>query len=142
MTMKPLQSPGSISRRDVMAVGAAAAAASLPISITAISRWRRSHAEASLLAVFRDASAAVQLGNAVLSAWPHLSNRIVLSALVLHDLGMDEKSVARTDISDIANRLSQNIRQDFAERRTVILDGWVLSVTETRLYALAALAGV
>lgn len=36
-------------------------------------------------------------------------------------------------------RVAALIREDYAERRTVIVGGWVLSVTEGRLCALAAL---
>jgi len=141
MTNKPRQPPSYVSRRNVMAIGVIAAAVGLPISMAAISRRDRSQAETSLLAVFRDSKAVAQLGDAVLGAWPHMSNRIMLLALILNDLGIDEQSAVRADVTGIAKRLSQRIRDDFSARRTVMLDGWVLSVTETRLYALAALAG-
>jgi len=47
--------------------------------------------------------------------------------------------VLRLHRSEIANRLAQRVRDDFAARNTVMIDGWLVSLTETRLCALAAL---
>jgi hypothetical protein len=41
--------------------------------------------------------------------------------------------------SAVASGPVRSIRQEFAEDRIVTVDGWVLSITETRLYALADL---
>lgn len=38
----------------------------------------------------------------------------------------------------LANAIRESSRDDFRARRIVSVDGWMLSVTETRVYALAA----
>jgi hypothetical protein len=39
----------------------------------------------------------------------------------------------------LAQAIGQRSRDDFRDGRIVIVDGWMLSLTETRLYALATL---
>ncbi len=41
----------------------------------------------------------------------------------------------------LAQTLRERSRDDFGAGRLAIVDGWILSLTETRLYALAALTG-
>jgi hypothetical protein len=41
--------------------------------------------------------------------------------------------------NELAHALMKRSRADFRERRVVSVDGWILSLTETRLYALAGL---
>jgi hypothetical protein len=43
------------------------------------------------------------------------------------------------DSPGMVRTLRQRVRRDFAESAVVNVDGWVLSITEARLYALAAL---
>lgn len=55
---------------------------------------------------------------------------------------IDEALGDRLDVLDPAvlrERVRQRLRQDFAESRTAIVHGWILSVTESRICALAAL---
>ena len=42
-------------------------------------------------------------------------------------------------IAELRRSIGQRVRTDFAVDDTVQIDGWVLSITELRLYALAAL---
>ena len=42
-------------------------------------------------------------------------------------------------IAELRRSIRQRVRRDFASDETVQVDGWVLSITELRLYALAAL---
>ncbi|HLG87839.1 MAG TPA: hypothetical protein VKZ79_11670 [Alphaproteobacteria bacterium] len=50
------------------------------------------------------------------------------------------RKIARTLPVD-TSALRARIREDFAKDRIIIADGWVLSATEARLYALAAWSG-
>ena len=62
-----------------------------------------------------------------------------LSTLILDDLssnGMDCSS-----FSAIVGSLREKSRQDFARAETVSVDGWILSLTEARTYALTAFVG-
>jgi hypothetical protein len=131
--------PHDLSRRTVLASGAAIAAAGLPLaSIPNAAESRR--AETAILAMVRHREAAIALGQTALLSQPHLYDSGRILADVLDDLGMDGDSAARASAGDIASRLTARIRNDFEVERTVMLDGWLLSLAETRLYALAALA--
>ena len=61
---------------------------------------------------------------------------VQLSTLILDDLlsnGMDSGSR-----DAIASSLREKSRQDFGREETVSIDGWILSLTEARTYALTA----
>ena len=137
--MKKPVSPARLSRRDVVAAGAGAAAASLPFVGSAVPADIVAQAENALLAVFRDSSSTTQIGNAVLALAPEMRNSIQLLSEVLRDLHLDPESVRLLTMTEIAKRLAQRVRDDFATRNTVMLDGWLVSLTEMRLCALAAL---
>ena len=47
---------------------------------------------------------------------------------------------ALKSIQTLRQRISNRVRNDFAEGAVINVEGWVLSVTEAHLYALAALA--
>lgn len=61
-----------------------------------------------------------------------------LVAQLLRDLALDSTSIVTTSRSDITQRISRRIREDFALGRTVIVADWTLSETEVRLSILAA----
>jgi hypothetical protein len=44
-----------------------------------------------------------------------------------------------TSVAELRHSVRDQSRQDFHEDRTAIVDGWLLSLTETRIYALSAL---
>ena len=60
------------------------------------------------------------------------------SSLVRAILADIERPV-RSATNELAHALMERSRADFRERRVVSVDGWILSLTETRLYALAGL---
>jgi hypothetical protein len=47
---------------------------------------------------------------------------------------------ALKSMQTLRQRISNRVRNDFAEGAVINVEGWVLSVTEAHLYALAALA--
>ena len=61
----------------------------------------------------------------------HLVNAIVGPPEFDHETLRDDRTVKQ--------HISNQIRRDFTEGTVVNAEGWVLSVTEARLYALAAL---
>jgi hypothetical protein len=125
-------------RRTIVALGAMVAG--LPIVRFALPLDRPNQVEAALLAALRNRGSALEVGHAVLASLPNMRDRAQLVNRTLDDLGMDSDSILDTHAAEIADRLSQRVRTDFARRKTVILDGWLVSATETRLCALAALA--
>ncbi len=56
------------------------------------------------------------------------------------DLGTTVADLAALDRRALRRRLGHAIRADFSAGRVVAVEGWVLSRTETRLYALIAAA--
>jgi hypothetical protein len=46
------------------------------------------------------------------------------------------------DPTVLRERVKRRVRQDFAEDQVTLVDGWILSITEARLCALAALLGL
>lgn len=84
--------------------------------------------------LFSDRSDAAQIGRYVL-------NRRAETKLCA--LNLDDAPGAGNPRSDSARKpdaIRQDIRTDYAEGRTVCVDGWILSVTEVRLCVSAALA--
>jgi hypothetical protein len=62
-----------------------------------------------------------------------------LVALVAADVPGGEPTLRNAGDRKLRELLAHRCRQDFAEERTVTLDGWIASVTEARLCAIAAL---
>ena len=62
-----------------------------------------------------------------------------LSALILDDLSSNGMDSGSRDA--IASSLREKSRQDFGREKTVSVDGWILSLTEARTYALTAFLG-
>jgi hypothetical protein len=126
------------SRRD--ALGMIAAAAAAPVSLVSASIMSAATAETAVLAVFRNRAAAGHAGRVVLASLPAPASRATLLAAILDVLAPGGALPVGTDA--IRARISERIRADFAAGRTRTVDGWLLSVTETHLYALAALVSV
>lgn len=130
-----------LSRREFLALAAAAGATLLVRSrlpaISALWRARRDLWGAQLVALLAHRESARIVGLEYLRKYPHesdaglLLDRIVAAGGGAAILGVSGRS--------LRVRLDQTIREDFAAERVVILSGWVLSVTEARLCALATL---
>lgn len=86
----------------------------------------------------RPASAAA-VGRAYLAGHPGEADRDWLAAQLSADLRLRDCDPARSEAARLRAGLSRQLRADFAQSRVVRVDGWVLSVTEARLCALAAL---
>ena len=86
----------------------------------------------------RPASAAV-VGRAYLAAHPAEAKRDWLAERLSADLRCHDCHPARSDAGRLRAGLARQLRADFGQSRVVRVDGWVLSLTEARLCALAAL---
>ena len=91
-----------------------------------------------LLSIFEDPKSACEIGTACLKLMAdeantpeHLVNAIVGAPECDHETLRDAQALKQ--------RISNRVRRDFTEGAVVNAEGWVLSVTEARLYALAAL---
>jgi hypothetical protein len=102
-------------------------------------RQRRSALSPGGLAAFlSDLCYSGTIGNACLEALPGSENsKDALAREILGDLRKAEQNDASA--RGLARLISQRIRNDFHEGRIMTVDGWILSLTETRVHALAAL---
>ena len=89
--------------------------------------------------LFRNRGSAITVGQAYLHYFPNERNLAVLLADLDQDSFGPAAAPEPTREARIRTLFKQRRRDDFAEGRTVILNGWVLSLTEARLCAAAAL---
>ncbi|UEM22355.1 hypothetical protein JL100_006305 [Skermanella mucosa] len=124
-----------MNRRELLATATATATAAAvllcgspgPARAAALPEARR------LLALLRSPAAARRIGRAYLETAADEADPAKLVTLIVGD-GAD----GGTADGDLLRHVAERQRADFAAGRTVKLDGWVLSRTEARLYALAA----
>jgi hypothetical protein len=129
------------SRRAVLAAVAAAAAVRPDPALAAAAEADAAAARAMLDALFSDRRSAAAVGAGCLPAAPQA--RPSPAALVRAILPRPALASARCVApSRLAAALRAQIRRDFARGEIVAIDGWLLSRTEARLYALAAITGV
>jgi hypothetical protein len=87
-----------------------------------------------LTRLLRDREAMAQLGAALLAEHPELADRAALEAQLFEDPRWSADVAA-----DPAALLVAQLREEFAEGRTLKARGWLLAATEARLYALVEL---
>jgi hypothetical protein len=91
---------------------------------------------AALENLLPDTDSAVAVGRAYLRRHPGDRDQKRVQHLLSAALGGHPEALAPVVLRA---RVRDRIRQDFAESRIAIVDGWILSVTEARLCALVAL---
>jgi hypothetical protein len=127
-----------ISRRDTLiACGALAAVGVWP----GLAAGDPGGAKAGALRLaLRSPESARVVGRAYLATHPDEADPVQLLAAIEAAGGIG-RSVARQpiDATALARAVAEAVRDDFLDRRTVRVDGWVLARTEARLCALAAL---
>jgi hypothetical protein len=84
-------------------------------------------------AIINDPRAAARIGAAYLAAHPEEHSRSVLYRLL--------EPVLSGQTAEPIAALQQQVRADYMHNAVVSVTGWVLSVTEARLYALIAVSG-
>jgi len=126
--------PGRMTRRHALSVVAAALGSSF--GLTLFPSPRKPVAAEALLG-FLDPAGADAIGRACLAAIPPSQrSREWLRGAICADISLHAEMPAPPDL---ARRLHDRVRRDFAEGNMVAVDGWHLSLTEARLYALAAM---
>jgi hypothetical protein len=93
-----------------------------------------------LLATTGDPSAASRLGQAYLATRPDEHDVDLLTGLIEERLSQSAgpNSARLERPADIAKALMRLVRTDYIQNNVINLEGWVLSQTEARLYALSA----
>lgn len=122
-------------RRRFLSLGAAA---SLSVTVPTMWEWPDPSAKVKALATpslppgLEDPARIRELGCRYRAARPDENDREALTKTLRGDLDAGSSRSASA-------RLKDRVRADFAEGRTVQLDGWILSVTEARQCALFSL---
>jgi hypothetical protein len=131
----------NIARRDVLVtLSAMLAGVMLPSLIPAAGQMPGSQIDGLLFILVPDTEAAERLGRVYLTAHP---GELDLQRLVGYVLGRLQSAADAIDCCPEAvliARARRVVSDDYLAGRVVNIDGWVLSITEARLYALAALA--
>jgi hypothetical protein len=116
-----------------LSVGCCSATACLAWDIDELGRARK-----ALISVFSDRRRVRALGTAYAKAAtggslsPARLTRAILGATPM-------SRVAKMSTAAIQQMITERIRLDFSDNNTVCVQGWILSKTEARLYALAAM---
>jgi len=92
-----------------------------------------------LAETFEPGGSAAAIGQAALDAGLVEADAVSLAEHVLDDLGLEAREVEWIDRDMLRARVAECIRADFAQIAVMDLDGWILSRTEVRLCALAAM---
>jgi hypothetical protein len=92
-----------------------------------------------LAGLFTHQDSARAVGRAYLDRVPGESSASRLVDRVAADLPGGRRTLRDASDADLRELLAARIRSDFEEDRVVDVDGWVLSPTEARLYAITTL---
>jgi hypothetical protein len=129
-----------LSRRNLIAAAAGAAAALLGgrASFRAVDGAPPTSGYGALAALCSGLGCPEPIGKACLRALPA---REASAAYLTRVIFAESASAGRdcTSARALRHSLRDQSRHDFEHGRTATVDGWLLSLTETRLYALAAL---
>lgn len=134
--------PPTISRRSVIATAISGAVAWLGGCMSFITaHFGSTHSIAGvseLIALCSKLRCPRTIGKACLLALPASeSTRSTLARTILADVAPTRENHSSPDV--LARAIRQRGRADFRQGRVVTVDGWILSLTETRVYALAAM---
>jgi hypothetical protein len=121
-------------RRFLFVLGAGGLAAALLGGRFAKRRWDRTLA-GRLAALLGDAEGPRTLGAAWLALNPGEGGRSKLVRGLLGDLGGFRARFLEAE--ELKNRVAERIRSEYAAGTVVQVEGWILSLTEIRLCALA-----
>jgi hypothetical protein len=126
------------SRRDTLAGGILSAIAALGAGRVAAHTAVRSIPNGSLLyTLFPDLRHVPTLSRACLRLFPTTVSADRLYASIVPADRLSIENVA--SVAELRRSIRQRVQRDFDADDTVHVNGWVLSITELRLYALAAL---
>jgi hypothetical protein len=92
-------------------------------------------AQPQFLSHIFDSKTMFETGQAYLKQVPAENSKNKLADLLTNNTNLKVSSDAKTVYTD----LDKKVRQDFAEGKISVIDGWVLSVTEARQCALYSL---
>ena len=133
--------PPTISRRSLLAVattGAMACPDEFPFFLNGYSAHKSSGTGNDLVALCTELGCPTAIGKACLLALPPSERGLPFLARAIrrHDRAPGE---ADSSLGTLAQYIRERSRADFHEGNVLPVNGWILALTEARLYALAAL---
>lgn len=97
-----------------------------------------------LLSVFRRPHSAVIVGRRHLAGYPEEASAAhlidLIETAVAESAGLARADLGQLGTAQLRAAVRAAVARDFADRRIVEVDGWLLAETESRLCALAALS--
>lgn len=130
--------PRTISRRSLVATAISGTVASLGECLSFLPTDAGRPYSSELVALCSRLPCPQTIGNACLLALVASERtRSCLERAILADVKLARRSHSAIDL--LGHAIGERSRTDFRNGRVVTVDGWVLSLTETRVYALAAL---
>ena len=130
--------PRTITRRSLVATAISGSGVRLGGYLSLLTAGAGCAYHGELIALCSDLRCPKTVGKACLLAFSASeSTRLSLARAILADVALARRN--RSDSAVLAQAISERSRTDFRDGRVVTVDGWVLSLTETRVYALAAL---
>jgi hypothetical protein len=94
--------------------------------------------QSMLLSLFEHSQSACAIGALCLNSLPPGQTARALTEAIVAAAALDAQSLKSRPA--IKQRIAEQVARDFSEGAVVNVDGWMLSLTETRLCALAALS--
>ena len=129
-----------LSRREVLKFAVAAAVTVLiRAQLPGVAVLQQALLPARLIALLTHSESANIIGGEYLRMYHQEANVDILLNQIASRLAVSDVGLFGTTDQQLRERLDGMIRADFAVDRVVKLRGWVLSATEARLCALAAL---
>lgn len=98
------------------------------------------HGGRRLTSVFKRMGGARAVGKEYLRQAPEEADRLLLVDAICGPDPAMQRAVVHGDDHQLRVAVRNQLRRDFADGRTVLIDGWLLSRTEARLCALATFA--
>jgi len=134
--------PHRLSRRSVTASLAGAAVWPCNEAVSQLALKQPDHPTSlqhTLLSLFENPRSAYAIGAACLKSLPRNQSSLQqLTNAIVAASACDTEPMTTTQA--VRHRITARVRQDFAEDAVVSIEGWLLSLTEARLYALVALS--
>jgi len=114
------------------------------LSISSKHAWGTSHAPSGvlhldLLQILNHPDSAKVIGRKYLLTSSEVTDVKTLANLICYEKTSNSNSYHYKHFSELNEFVQTRIRKDFEVERVVLVDGWILSQTEARLYALASL---
>jgi len=89
--------------------------------------------------IFSPIESAIAVGNEFISLYPNEADQIKLTKSIFNETFSTLQHENFNEVDKWVKVLNRSIRNDFHSENTILMNGWILSLTELRICALVAL---